>query len=126
MLPERLGQARLILKVLGESPITVTTGEHERNVARQKLFSNGIDLAAADTHVEDRGVQWLLVCQPQRGIKPTHRAHDLATETLQHFLDQNGDQHLVFDNRCFEQTRGSSVTPRWRKTDSNSQSHVDD
>jgi hypothetical protein len=31
------------------------------------------------------------MCQPERGIKPTHRAHDMVTETLQHFLDQNGN-----------------------------------
>jgi hypothetical protein len=35
-------RTRLIAKALGESPVTVTTGEHERNVAREELLQESI------------------------------------------------------------------------------------
>src|SRR5271166_3137349 len=57
------------------------------------------DFAAVDVDIQNSGIQHFLAGQTHRHVQFAHRADHNAAKTLQGFLQEHRDQHLIFHHQ---------------------------
>src|SRR5690349_5706107 len=96
-LVEWLGNPRQFPKRVGkQAGVVVARGGHHRNIAAEELRQDIEHLPAAQVDIEQRAVKVLSLDSEQDVLEVRQGADHLAAESLQHGLDVERDQALVF------------------------------